>query len=76
VLRAAAHVQLCPIRKKNATRTLPPYIASVQHYYRKVIETVGSLLERLRPTTIHAVTAAGLELKVFLLVLADSIHCL
>jgi hypothetical protein len=76
VLLEAAHVQLCPIRKKRSTRTLPPCIAYVQHYYRKMIETVGSLLERMLPKTIHAVTAAGFELKVFLFVLAYSINCL
>jgi hypothetical protein len=30
----------------------------------------------MRPKTIHAVTAAGFELKVFLMVLAYSINCL
>jgi hypothetical protein len=35
-----------------------------------MIEPVGSLIERIRPKTIHAVTAAGCELKVFLFVLA------
>jgi hypothetical protein len=64
------------MRKKKSTRTLPPYIASVQQDYRKRIETVGSLLERGLPKTIHAVTAAGFELKVFLVVLAYSINCL
>ena len=76
VLLEASHIQLSPIRKKNSTRTLPPYIAYVQHYYRKRIETVGSLIERMLPKTIHAVTAAGFELKVFLFVLAYSINCL
>jgi hypothetical protein len=76
VLLEAAHVRLCPIHKKNAKRTLPPSIAYVQHYYRNMIETVGSLLERMLPKTIHAVTAAGFELKVFLFVLAYSINCL
>jgi hypothetical protein len=76
VLLEAAHVQRCPLRKKHSTRTLPPYIAYVQHYYRKMIETVGSLLERMLPKTIHAVTAAGFALKVFLFVLAYSINCL
>jgi hypothetical protein len=75
-LLEAAHVQLCPIRKKHSKRTRPPYIAYVQHYYRKMIETVGSLLERMLPKTIHAVTAAGFELNVFLFVLAYSINCL
>jgi hypothetical protein len=34
------------------------------------------LIERILPKTIHAVTARGFELKVFLLVLAYSIDCL
>jgi hypothetical protein len=76
VLLEAAEIHLSPIRKKNSKRTLPPYRAYVQHYYRKLIETVGSLLERMLPKTIHAVTAAGFELKVFLFVLAYSINCL
>jgi len=76
VLLEAAEIHLSPIRKKNSKRTLPPYSAYVQHYYRKLIETVGSLLERMLPKTIHAVTAEGFELKVFLFVLAYSINCL
>jgi Transposase DDE domain len=70
LLLDAAAIQLCPMRKTNATRALPPWIAYVQHYYRKKIETVGSLIERLLPKSIHAVTASGFELKVFLFVLA------
>jgi hypothetical protein len=76
VLLEAAHIQLYSIRKKHSTRTLPPSIAYVQHDYRKKLETVGSLLERMLPKTIHAVTAAGFELKVFLFVLAYSMNCL
>jgi hypothetical protein len=71
----AAHIQWCPMRKKNSKRAVPPYIAYVQHYYRKIIETVGSLIERMLPKTIHAVTAEGFELKVFLFILAYSINC-
>jgi hypothetical protein len=76
MLLEASHIQLYPIRKKNSTRTLPPSIAYVQHDYRQRIETVGSLLERMLPNTMHAVTAEGFELKVFLFVLAYSINCL
>jgi hypothetical protein len=75
-LNEAVHIQLCPLRKRNAKRAIPPYLAYVQHYYRKMIDTVGSLIERILPKTIHAVTAAGFELKVFLFVLAYSINCL
>jgi hypothetical protein len=76
VLLEASQIRLYPIRKKNSTRTLPPCIAYVQHDYRKRIETVGSLIERMLPTTIHAVTAEGFEVKVFLFILAYSINCL
>jgi Transposase DDE domain len=76
VLFEAAEIHLSPLRKKHSTRTLPPYSVYVQHYYRKRIETVGSLLERMLPKTIHAVTAQGFELKVFLFVLAYSLNCL
>ena len=72
----AVKIHLSPIRKKNSKRTLPRYMAYVQHYYRKRIETVGSLLERMLPKTMHAVTAEGFELNVFLLVLSYSINCL
>ena len=76
MLVEAADIPLSPIRKKNSTRAVPPYIAYVQHYHRKRIETVGSLMERRLPKTIHAVTAEGFELKVFLFVLAHSFNYL
>jgi Transposase DDE domain len=76
VLLEASQIRLSPIRKKGSKRPLPPYIAYVQHYYRKRVETVGSLIERMLPKTIHAVTAKGFELKVFLFVLAYSLNCL
>lgn len=72
----AAEIHLSPIRKKHSKRTLPPYMAYAHHDFRKRIETVGSLLERMLPKTMHAVTAEGFEWKVFLLVLAYSINCL
>jgi hypothetical protein len=43
---------------------------------RKIVETTGSLIERLLPKSIHAVTAKGFELKVMLFVLASSINFL
>jgi hypothetical protein len=76
VLVEAADIHLSPIRKKNSTRAVPPYITYVQHYHRKTIETVGSLIERMLPNTMHAVTAEGFELKVFLFVLAHSFNYL
>jgi hypothetical protein len=72
----SAHIELSPIRKEHSKRGIPPYMAFVQHYYRKRVETAASLIERRLPKTIHAVTARGFELKVFLFVLAYSLDCL
>jgi hypothetical protein len=76
VLVEAADIHLSPIREKNSTRPVPPYITYLQRYHRKMIETVGSLIERMLPKTIHAVTAEGFESKVFLFVLAHSFNYL
>ena len=76
MLLEASHIQLDPIRKQHSTRPLPPSIAYVHHDYRKRMETAGSLIERMLPKTIHAVTAAGFALKVCLFVLAYSLNCL
>ena len=73
LLAEAAQIDLQPLRKKNSKRAVEVCVEYVQHHYRKAIETAGSLIERRLPKTIHAVTAAGFELKVFLFVLAYSI---
>jgi len=65
---------LLPLRKKNSKRPVPPYLTYLLACYRKVIETTGSLIERLLPKHIHAVTARGFELKVALFVLAASFN--
>jgi hypothetical protein len=75
VMREAG-VELIPLRKKNSLRPVPAYMTYFQACIRKVIETTGSLLERLLPTSIHAVTARGFEIKVALFVLACSINFL
>ena len=63
------------MRKKNSKRALLPYVTFMQHYYRKMVETAGSLIERLLPKSIHAVTSQGFELKVALFVVAYSLDC-
>jgi hypothetical protein len=73
LLRESSAIELMPLRKKNSRRGVPAWVEYLQHTYRKGIETAGSLIERRLPKTIHAVTAAGFELKVFLFVLAFSI---
>jgi hypothetical protein len=76
LMHESVQIELSPIRKEHSKRAFPPYMAFVQHYYRKRIETAASLIARRFPNTIHAVTARGFELKVFLFVLAYSIDCL
>jgi len=75
-LMREAGVELLPLRKKNSLRPVPPYVTYLQHSIRKIVETTGSLIERLLPKSIHAVTARGFELKVALFVLACSINFL
>lgn len=69
-----ARIEFQPMRRENMKKQFPPWIRYLQHVYRKRIETLGSLIERLLPKSIHAVTAVGFELKVVLFVLAASIN--
>lgn len=71
-----ADLHLTPLRKKNSKRPSPPWVVYLMSSYRKMIETTGSMIERLLPKHIHAVTAKGFELKVALFVLACSINYL
>lgn len=73
LLKEVDHIGLIPMRKKNSKRALPPYVRFVQSYYRKRVETAGSLIEQLLPKSIHAVTSEGFELKVALFVIAYSL---
>jgi hypothetical protein len=67
---------LLPLRKSNSKRPVKPWVHYLQASYRKVIETTGSMIEKLLPKSIHAVTARGFELKVAIFVLACSINYL
>lgn len=71
-----ADILLAPDRKKNSKRPMPPWLHFFLRHYRNQVETAASLIERLLPKSIHAVTAKGFELKVILFVLASSINCL
>jgi hypothetical protein len=66
-------IRFYPLRKANSKRPLPPWVTYLMASYRKIVETTGSMIERMLPKHIHAVTAAGFELKVALFVLAASI---
>jgi hypothetical protein len=74
LLQAVDHIHLLPMRKKNSKRALSPSVTFVQSYYRKRVETAGSLIEQLLPKSIHAVTSQGFELKVALFVIASSLN--
>ena len=66
------NIKLQPIRKKNHKRQFDGCTEFLQKMYRKGIETANSMITRMFPRSIHAVTAAGFELKVFLFVLTHS----
>ena len=68
--------RFCPLRKQNSKRPLPPWVTYLISSYRKIVETTGSMIERILPKHIHAVTAAGFELKVALFLLACSVSYL
>lgn len=72
VLAEASKINLSPIRKKNSKRQESASAQYLQASFRKQIETAFSQITRLLPRSIHAVTARGFELKVFLFVLAFS----
>jgi len=71
-----AKIHLLPLRKKNSWRPLPTLLTYLLSFSRKVVETTGSLIERLLPKHIHAVTVRGFELKVALFVIAASFNML
>jgi len=53
-LMREAGVELLPLRKKNSLRPVPAYMTYLQASIRKIVETTGSLIERLLPKSIHA----------------------
>jgi Transposase DDE domain len=75
LLQERCEIELSPMRKKNSRRPSSASLAYLQAVGRKQVETAGSMIERLLPKSIHAVTANGFTLKVFLFVLAYSFSC-
>ena len=69
-----AGMELLPLRKKNLLRPVLADMTYLQAPIRKVVETTGSLIERLLLKSIHAITARGFEIKFALFVLACSIN--
>ncbi len=60
-------------RRSNSKTPLAPWVSSIARHERKRIETVFSQIAAAFGRTLHAVTPRGLELKVFLTVLAYTI---
>ena len=75
-LMCEAGIERIPLRKKNSLRPVPAFMNDLQARIRKIIETAGSLIERLLPKSIHAVTAKSFAIKVALFVLVCSINFL
>ena len=69
-------IDYAPIRKTNARQPDPAWLAALKATKRKCIETTNSLIERLLPKHIHAVTKEGFETKVALFVIAATIKLL
>lgn len=74
LLLESEEIHLLPIRKENSKRKLEPCVIFLQQYCRKKVEQVGSLLERMLPKSIHAVTAKGFQLKIVLFIVGLSIN--
>lgn len=68
-----AGIHLVPIRKSNSKRPSKSWEKGLHHLHRQTIETSGSLISSRFPKSIHAVTAAGFELKIILFILAFSL---
>lgn len=69
-------IDYSPIRRANAKLPDPGWKRYLQSVTRQCVETANSLIERIMPKHIHAVTKQGFETKVALFVLAAAIHFL
>jgi hypothetical protein len=65
-----------PIRRSNAKVPDPAWKRYLQSVTRQCIETTNSLIERIMPKHIHAVTKEGFETKVALFVIGATIRLL
>jgi hypothetical protein len=69
-------IDYSPIRRSNARKPDPGWKQYLQSVKRKCIETTNSLIERILPKHIHAVTKEGFETKVALFVIAATVKLL
>jgi hypothetical protein len=73
-LHEVADITLTVPRKKNSKRPHPGWITYICERTRKRVETTFSQITSRFARSIHAVTARGFELKVFLTVLAFAVN--
>ena len=59
-------IHLSPMRRKNSKRSKSQSEVFIDHLKRKLIETVGSSINRLMPKSIHSVTSSCFELKILI----------
>jgi hypothetical protein len=65
-----SRISINPARKKNSKRKYDSFIEDGIKFIRKRIESVFSVIKQRFSGHIHAVTAQGFELKIFLFILA------
>lgn len=73
LLVAICNIELTAARRRNSKRAHPGHIGYLCQVIRKRVETTFSQITAHLARSIHAVTARGFELKVFLTILAYSI---
>ena len=73
-LQEIEQIRLIPDRKASLTRQHSGPIRYLQGILRKRVETTFSMLTRLFPRKIHAVTKAGFLLKIVVFVVSFSLN--
>ena len=68
-----AGIMLKPLRKNNSKRQYESWEVYLYHQYRKRAEVTNNLITQRLPRSIHAITAAGFEIKVVLFLVATTI---
>ena len=69
-----AKIQLIPQRKQKAKKQHPGYLQFIQKSRRKIVETVFSQIARCMPRFFRVRSAAGLHLRVILILLPYTVH--
>ena len=70
---AETGILLKPLRKRNSKRQYPSWEVYLHHHRRKWVEVTDGLITQQLPRSIHAITAAGFEMKVVLFLIATMI---